>query len=296
MAMRISRVDTHRCLGGESPLWDPAEQALYFVDNTFTDEGQQLWRHHPASGATTSWSLPAPVTALALREAGGAVVALTTGLHMLDFTTGALTALTGPDALPPGSMFNDGKVDGRGRFALGVSTTNFEAPAPDGGVYSLAADHRLTRLAGGVHISNGPCWSPDGATFYMADCHPSVIYAFDYDIETGAVANRRLFADTRELGGLPDGATVDRDGLLWSAIYRGGKVAAFGPDGRLERVVQTPTRLPSSVMFGGPDLDRLYVTSIAREVVLGEVDDEGGFVFEIEGLGARGLPEPKFAG
>jgi sugar lactone lactonase YvrE len=294
--MTIARVDTHRCTGGESPLWDAASQALFFVDNTFSADGQRLLRYSPASGQTAAWALPAPVTAIALRQDGAAMVALMSGLHALDLASGALVRLTDPGQIPPACMFNDGKVDRRGRFVLGLSTTDFASPKPDGGVWRLEVDDRLTALAGGIHISNGPCWSPDDKTLYISDCHESATYAFDYDIATGAVANKRLFADTRDLGGLPDGATVDRDGLVWIAIYRGGKVAAYRPEGRLERVVDMPTKLPSSVSFGGPELDRLYVTSIAREPLLGEADAEGGYLFQVDGLGARGIPEPRMAG
>jgi sugar lactone lactonase YvrE len=294
--MRISRVATHRCAAGESPLWDPAGQALFFVDNSFSAEDQRLCRFDPAAETTELWELPAPISALALREGGGAVVALVKEVHALDLATGALTLLSPREAVPRRRMIADGKVDGRGRFVVGMSSTNLADPAPDGGVYSLDADHRLTACADGVHIANGPCFSPDGRTFYIADSHESALYAFDYDVETGALADRRLFARTHELGGLPDGATVDRDGLVWSSIYQGAKLAAFRPDGRLERTVELPTRLPSSVGFGGPDLDRLYVTSIARESFLGEADEAGGYVFAIDGLGTRGLAEPKYVG
>ena len=122
------------------------------------------------------------------------------------------------------------------------------------------------------------------------------MYAYDYDIVTGEVGNKRPFVETRELGGMPDGATVDRDGLVWAAIFRGGKIAAFRPDGRLERVVKMPVQLTSSVMFGGPDLDQLYVTTIEKGH-FGEPSEEGaGDVYVIEGLGARGSPEPRYAG
>jgi sugar lactone lactonase YvrE len=296
--MRISRVETARCQGGESPLWDPAEQALYFIDNT----GQKVHRHDPATGATRTWDMPSVITALALRTGGGGVVALRTGVHSLDFETGALGMLQ-PLADPPPFVFNDGKVDARGRLALGACTTDFVEPKPEGGVYSLGADHGFRRIDGGIHFANGPCWSPDFKTFYFSDSWVDTTYAYDYDLETGLLAGKRPFADTRELGGVPDGSTVDRDGLVWMAVFRGGKVAAFRPDGRLERIVEMPTPLVSSVMFGGPDLDRLYVTTIAEDVTAkaqgtaGPSPGEGaGDVYVIDGLGARGSPEPRYAG
>lgn len=289
--MRIARVETRRCTGGEGPLWDPAEQALYFIDNA----GQKVHRYDPAVGTTRSWDMPSVITAMALRERGGAVVTLRSGIHFLDFKTGALELLS-PLASPPPFVFNDGKVDCRGRFVIGASTANFANPTPDGGLYILEANHAFRALDTGVHFSNGPCWSPDFKTFYFSDSWLCTTYAYDYDIETGEVANKRMFVDTRNLGGLPDGATVDSDGLVWIAIFRGGKIAAFRPDGRLELVVEMPVRLTSSVMFGGPDLDQLYVTTIEKGP-FGEPSEEGaGDVYVIEGLGAHGMPEPRYAG
>jgi len=289
--MLITRVETTRCIGGESPLWDPAEQALYFVDNA----GRKIHRYDPATGATRSWDMPSVITALALREHGGAVVTLRTGIHLFDFDTGAFVTLS-PLADPPPMVFNDGKIDRRGRFLIGACTANFAKPAPDGGLYRLDPDHRLTKLDSGIHFSNGPCWSPDDRTFYFSDSFLHETYAYDYDIATGNVARRRLFVNTRELGGLPDGATVDRDGLVWIAIYGGGRIAAYRPDGRLERTIEMPVRLVSSVMFGGPGLDRLYVTTIEKGA-LGEPWEEGaGDLYAIDGLGARGVPEPRYAG
>jgi len=288
--MQITRVKTPPVDGGEGPLWDVAEQALYFIDNT----GQKIHRLDPASGTTRTWEVPSVITALALRETGGAVVTLRTGIHAFDFASGELSAIA-PLAEPPPYVFNDGKVDRRGRFILGASTANFHAPTPDGGLFSLGADGRARRLDSGVHFSNGPCFSPDDKTLYFADSWLKQIYAYDYDIETGDVANRRVFARTDDLGGLPDGATVDADGLVWAAIYGGGKIAAFRPDGRLERVVEAPVRLTSSVGFGGPGLDRLYVTTIMHGVHGDPVEEGAGDLYVVDGLGTRGMAEPRCA-
>lgn len=291
MDIRISRVDAPKCDGGEQPLWDPAEQALYYIDNA----GRKIHRYDPATGASRSWELPSVITSLALRAGGGAVVTLRTGIHFLDLESGALEAVS-PLADPPPFVFNDAKADGKGRWLIGASTANFEEPAPDGGLYRFDSDRTLTRLDQGVHFSNGPCFSPDGRTFYFSDSWIKTCYAYDYDIETGAVANRRVFVDTTELGGLPDGATVDSEGLVWIAIYGGGKIAAFRPDGSVERVIDMPVKLVSSVMFGGPELDRLYVTTIAHGALGEPVEDGAGYLYVVEGLGVRGLPEPRYAG
>ncbi len=289
--MKISRVDTARCLLGEGPVWDAATRSLYFLDI-----GQRrVHRYTPRDGLTRSWDTPSGVGAMALREAGGAVLAMGDSICTLDFDTGSVTRITSAHQ-PSQAVFNDGKVDRRGRFVVGSCCTDLVNPQPIGGVFSLGANQEVVRLESNISFSNGPCFSPDGRTFYFSDSAHYACYAYDYDNETGALSNRRLFADTRPLGGMPDGSTVDGDGLVWMAIYRGGKVAAFRPDGGIERVIEMPVKLSASVMFGGDALDRLFVTTI-DPVFFKEAPEEGaGDLYVIEGLGARGLPEPRYAG
>jgi L-arabinonolactonase len=289
--MKITKLDAPVCRGGEQSLWDAKEQALYYVDNF----GQKVHRYDPADGSATSWDTPSIVTSLALRTAGGGVVTMHSGIYFLDFASGSFEPVH-PLPDPPPHVYNDAKADSHGRWLIGASTAQFADPTPDGGLYRLDPDHSLTKLDTGIHFSNSPCFSPEERTFYFSDSWLKQCYAYDYDIETGEVANRRLFVDTSDLGGLPDGSTVDADGLVWIAIYGGAKSAAFTPDGKLEHLVEMPVRLVSSVSFGGPQLDRLYVTSIA-EGVHGEPPEKGaGSVFVVEGLGARGLPERRFGG
>lgn len=296
--MKITRLEAPRCAGGENPMWDPVRQVLHYIDNS----GMKVHTYVPASGVSRTLEMPAVITTLVLRAGGGAVVTLRSGVHFLDLDTGALEPVH-PLPDPPPYVFNDGKIDGRGRFLIGASTANFADPGPEGGLFRLDPDRSLTRLDSGVHFSNSPCWSPDWGTFYFSDSWISTTYAYDYDLETGAVSRRRPFVNTSALGGLPDGATVDADGLYWVAVFRAGKIAAYRPDGRLERVIDMPVKLVSSVAFGGPDLSQLYVTTIAHDVAgeahaaaSGGPEDQAGSLFVIEGLGARGRAEGLFAG
>ena len=290
--MKIRRTNAPKCMVGEGPVWDVREQALYMVDIV----GKVVHRYDPATATTRTWNVGKVIGSMALREQGGAVVALRDGIHTLDFASGAVEAHALPKDLNPRVQFNDGKVDRRGRFIVGSGDSQLRDTQSIGSLYRLDTDGSLTELDTEIAISNGPCWSPDNRTLYFSDSLPYSIYAYDYDIETGAVANRRLFADTRELGGIPDGATVDRDGLMWMAICEGAKVVAFNPSGKVERVVDMPVRLTASVMFGGPDLDQLYVTTIDPALLGRPSEEGGGETWVIEGLGARGIPEPRYAG
>lgn len=290
--MKVSRVPTETCLVGENALWDGRTQALLFVDIV----GRKVHRHDPASGETRSWTTPGNVGAMALRARGGVVLAMGHELQALDLETGAFEPLARlPDA-PERTQTNDGKADRNGRFVVGLCAAGFDDVQPIGGLYGLSADHQVRRLDGDICFSNSPCFSPDGRTLYFADSHRYRLYAYDYDPQTGTAAERRVLVDTRELGGMPDGATVDADGLIWMALFQAGKVGVFRPDGRLERLVEVPPRLVSSVAFGGPNLDRLYVTSLDPRFFKAEPEPGGGDTFVVEGLGARGLPEPLYAG
>lgn len=289
--MKIQRINGPKCFVGEGPVWDVAEQALYFIDIV----GKAVHRFDPATEQSRSWDVGQIIGSMALREQGGAIVALKDGIFTLDLDSGETELLAPARHLHPRAQLNDGKIDRRGRFIVGSGDSDIGDCQPYGTLYRLDADHSLHELDHHIAISNGPCWSPDDRTLYFSDSLPHRIYAYDYDIETGAVANRRLFADTSELGGIPDGATVDTDGLIWMAICEGAKVVAFRPDGKVERIVEMPVGLPASVMFGGPDLDLLYVTSINPQLI-GREPDGGGDTFVISGLGARGIAETRYAG
>ena len=290
--MKIRRTNAPKCMVGEGPVWDVREQALYLVDIV----GKVVHRYDPASATTRTWNVGKVIGSMALRERGGAVVALKDGVYSLDFASGAVEPHALPRDLNPRVQFNDGKVDRRGRFIVGSGDSQLRDTQSIGSLYRLDTDGSLTELDTNIAISNGPCWSPDNKTLYFSDSLPYTIYAYDYDIETGRVANRRVFADTRELGGIPDGATVDRDGLMWMAICEGAKVVAFQPSGKVERVIDMPVKLPASVMFGGPDLDQLYVTTIDPTLLGRPTEEGGGETWVIEGLGARGIAEPRHAG
>jgi sugar lactone lactonase YvrE len=289
---------------GEGPVWDVEEGRLYWVDGTGRRVGKpSIWRLEPRTGKVDHWALGRDVGAMALRQRGGAVLALDDGFYFFDFGSGKLDLIERVDAEEPRTRLNDGKCDRRGRFFAGGMDDKEELAIC--GLWRLDPDLRVTLIDRGIICTNGPCWSPDDRTFYLADTFQQEYWAYDYDIATGTVSNKRVFASTREDAGVADGSTIDAEGFLWNAQLISGELVRYAPDGAVERRIGMPVRNITSVMFGGDRLDELYVTSMAR-VKHPAVHDHfavesnpqfgAGSLFKVTGLGVRGLPEPRFAG
>ena len=289
MAITIEKIGAIRNKLGEGPVWDVAEKALYWIDGS----APAIYRLDPKTSEIKSWKTPKPIGSLALREKGGAVCALSDGFYLFDFKSGEARQIGGAVA-KPGTTFNDGKTDARGRFVAGTLDSKFREPV--GSIFSLDASLRCTVLEPAIGCTNGPCFSPDNRTFYCADSVARTISAYDYDLATGSVSNKRLFATVKGLGGVPDGATVDAEGHYWSAIAGGGKIVCYNPNGSIARTVEVPVPIITSLMFGGDNLDVMYATSIGEKVLNMEPGAEGGSLFAIRGLGVKGKPEPRFAG
>ena len=291
--MKISVLCDVKPLLGEGPIWDVERQRLWFIDSL----GRRIFRCTEQGGEMAAWTVPSAIGSMALRRAGGAIVALQDGFHALDFDSGELRHIVDPEPDRPGNRLNDGKVDGAGRFLCG--SMDMGETDPTGTLWRLDPDLSLHRLEDNIICSNGPCFSPDWHTLYFADSFTGKIRAYDYDPETGNPSNSRTFATLPDdRGGAPDGATVDSEGYVWSACVFDGRIHRFAPDGSIDRVIEMPVCKITSLAFGGPQLDTLFVTSMAEPPLPRHPGDGPlrGATFRIDGLGVTGLPEPRFAG
>jgi sugar lactone lactonase YvrE len=164
-------------------------------------------------------------------------------------------------------------------------------------LYRVDSDHSVTTMLTGIGISNGLGWNLAATTMYYIDTPTMRIDVFDYDRETGDVGNRRPLIEVGENQGFPDGMTVDAEDCLWVAFWGGGCVRRFGADGQLIRTVKLPAAQITSCAFGGPDLDRLFVTSATSGLSMQQRADQplAGRLFEID-PGCRGLASTPFAG
>jgi sugar lactone lactonase YvrE len=191
---------------------------------------------------------------------------------------------------------NDGKCDARGRFVSG--TMDNEQRRGAAALYQLHVDGTLVELLPGVTLSNGLDWNQTGDRLYHVDTTTERVDAFDYDLDSGRIGERRPFADLRDAPGRPDGLTVDAEGGVWVAVARAGVVHRYDERGRLDAVIAFPTPIVTSCTFGGRDLRDLYVTS--SRALLPEPqraqDPVAGSVFVVEGLGVQGRPPNRYGG
>ncbi|WP_367375229.1 SMP-30/gluconolactonase/LRE family protein [Pseudomonas lini] len=280
---------------GESPVWQIQENALYWVDIP----AGRLHRWQP-DGKTDCWQADEMLACIARSPAGHWLGAQESGVFKLvPQTDGRLRAekLAGVEHARPQMRFNDGRCDRQGRFWASTMQTNMGAdalgalyrydPKNDGIVEHLAA--QIEDLV----VPNGLAFSPDGGTMYLSDSHPSrqLIWAFDYDIDSGTPHNRRAFVDMNSHPGRPDGAAVDAEGCYWICAIDAGQVLRFTPDGKLDRSLSLPVKKPTMCAFGGDRLDTLFVTSIRPQGI--DLSDQplAGGVFALN-PGVKGLPEP----
>jgi L-arabinonolactonase len=273
---------------GEVPLWDAAAGTLTWID--IMKPG--CHRFEPATGAVTSWTPPEKLGSWALRASGGMLTAGRGGLGLWDPEAGTFERLASPEADRPGNMLNDGRTDPRGRFVVG--SMDKMLTGPNGRLWRVDPDRSVTLLQDAdIWLPNSIAWSPDGRTFYLGDSRTKLIFAYDWDLDTGLPSNRRVFADTSAIPGEPDGSSVDAEGFLWNARFDGSCLARFAPDGRLDRIVPTPVSRPSHCTFGGPDLKTLFITTARFRLPPDRLAAEpmAGALLAAE-VSVAGLPEP----
>ncbi|MFD2366345.1 SMP-30/gluconolactonase/LRE family protein [Pseudoduganella sp. GCM10020061] len=247
-------------LVGECPLWHPVEYALYWVDI----DGFAVHRVHPASGKYSKWQMASEPSAIALAF-DGLLVATRKGFVHLNTTRGEITHIADAPFDPSTTRFNDGRVDALGRFWVGTLYEPRTSPSAE--MYVLECGNVRRAWGGDMTVSNGLAFSPDSTTMYHADTTSHRIDRYRYDLAHGTVSDRtpfKVFPSDKKApgyGGRPDGAAVDAEGAYWVAMYEGGRVLRFSPDGELLRELHVPVRCPTMVAFGGADLRTLYVTS-----------------------------------
>ena len=273
---------------GEGALWSVDEQRLYWTDI----EARQLYRLDPETPGVMTWPTPERACSFAFREKGGLLVAFESGLSFFDLSSRREVRIVDVETDLPATRLNDGRCDRQGRFVVG----GFDASGKGGsGAYRLDRDLSLHELFRGLSSANSTCFSLDGRTMYYADTPKGAIWAFDYEIEIGTPRDRRVFYDFGDQPGAPDGSAIDSEGCLWNAQWSGSRVVRFTPEGRIDQIIEMPCSNPTSVAFGGHNLDTLFITSARFLLTEDQIRREplSGALFAVR-PGVQGMPETTF--
>ena len=297
-SVRAERVTDPIDQVGESPVWRAREEALYWVDIP----ARRIHRWNAVGGQRRSWKTPEPVACIAFAQSGRLIAGMETGVFSVELLEDGRVAaerLAAPRFAMPGMRFNDGRCDRQGRFWAGTMHTDMAAAHAVGALYRFTGDAGLSKpMAEGLLTQNGLAWSPEGDRMYLSDSHPKarVVWAYDYDRDSGTPSNRRVFVDMNRFAGRPDGAAVDVDGCYWTCANDGSALLRFTPEGSLDRSLELPVKKPSMCAFGGKRLDTLYVTTI-RPARLEDLASQphAGAVFALR-PGVQGIAETPFGG
>lgn len=283
-------LDAHAELG-EGPIWDDRRRRLLFVDIM----RGHVHEYDPETGRDRVVEVGQPVGAVAITGRDDWVVAARDGFFRLDPDTARVTCIARVEADRHENRMNDGAVDARGRFWAG--TMSMAGGRGAGSLYRLDPDGTVTCHVTGVGISNGIDWSLDGRLMYHVDTHTDRVDVFDFDEARGEIANRREFVRIPPGAGHPDGLVVDAEGFVWLALWEGGAVRRYAPDGRLDRTVDLPVTLTTKCAFGGSDLTDLYITTawIDLDAAARARQPQAGGLFRVR-PGVAGRPAHWFGG
>ena len=276
---------------GEGPVWDGARGVLWWVDIT----AGQVRRFDPNTGDDRAIDVGSPVGAVALRGSGTLLAALAEGLATLDPDGGSLQTLLPLDTDEGRLRCNDGKCDAAGRFW--VERMALDAAPGAGTLLCVDADLAVSTHLAGLTIPNGIGWTPDGRTMYFVDSTWREIRAYPCDPATGTMGDGRILARFPDDGSVPDGLTVDEEGHLWVARWRGSCVVRVAPDGSVVQRIELPVTRVTSCTFGGRDLGDLYITTARGEANAADLAREplAGGLFRCR-PGVRGVLPARFAG
>jgi len=244
---------------GEGPVWSHTRGLLYWVDI----DGGLVYSYEPASGATRSFEVGMKIGAVVPRSeaaGGGLLMATEKGFAFLDEESGRVEAIHDPEADNPDTRFDDGKCDPAGRFWAG--TMSYSRTRGAANLWCMDTDYSVARRVSGVTVSNGITWSLDQKKMYYIDSSEFAVVSFEYDRESGAIANPEPVVVVPRGIGKPDGMCIDSEGMLWIALFRGGAVSKWDPEkGELLEMFEIPAVHVTACAFGGEDLSSLFVTT-----------------------------------
>lgn len=281
----------HRCILGEGVLWDEKRDIVVWVD---IEQG----KIHEYSSSTEKHDVievNQKIGTIAICDNGDYIAAMQNGIGFINRDNYEIKMIADPESDIPGNRFNDGKCDPAGRFWAGTMSELEEPHA--GHLYVLNKDLSIERKIEGVTVSNGMAWDVKRRLFYYIDSPTQSVVAFDYDIRSGQIKNKRVVIKIPEKEGSPDGMTMDSEGMLWVALWDGWKVGRWDPfTGKKLYEIKLPASKVTSCTFGGKHLDSLYITTakigLSKEDLVKQ--PLAGSLFVLPHCGFKGMPGFEF--
>jgi len=273
-------IANYECEIGENPLWHPIEKRVYWCDIP----AGRLFRFDPATGTHEQCHQGRPIGGFTMQSDGSLLLFMDKGT-VATWHDGKLTKILHGIEAERNARFNDVIADPAGRVFCGTMSDG----KSKGKLYRMDLNGTIHVVLEGIGCPNGMAFTPDLKGFYFTDSFAYKIYLFDYNAENGQLSNQRVFASFEEGKGFPDGATLDADGYLWSALWDGFSIVRLSADGVIDKRIPFPARKVSSLTFGGDDYCDIYVTTAGGNTK----DEDGqlaGATFRLKAPG-RGRPE-----
>lgn len=291
--MKVYNISDQVCELGEGPFWDHIHGELWWVDIL----RGTIHQYAPDSGLQHIFQIGQLVSSVVLRENGGCIVTLKDGFAYFHPETELLEPIVQPETELLSNRFNDGKCDPEGRFWAG--TMHLDGEKTTGSVYMLDTKHNLSIHIRHVICANGLAWDTERSKFYFVDTLSRKITAYDYDAATGKISNENIIITIPSHEGLPDGMTIDREGMLWIALWGGWCIARYNPlTGECLDRIQLPVSNVTSCTFGGANMGDIYITTAKTGLTSKELQEQplAGSVFVCTNTGHSGWPSVYFKG
>lgn len=260
---------------GEGPIWDYSKMTLFWVDivnHIIYYEGQDGER---------VFKTPGDVTSISPTEDGKLLATVDLSLYLIDMRKQSAIKITSLTDEPRTNRFNDGKCDAHGRYWVGTMDRGEKLPVASLYVFESGI---MKKELSDLTISNGLGWSPDNSLMYLIDTPTRKVWKFSFDVAIGHISERQTAVEFGNLPGVPDGMTVDSEGMIWVAHWGGGMISRWNPyNGKLLEKIMLPAKNVTSLTFGGPGLQTIFVTTARHSLSKEEIADQpySGSVFMI---------------
>lgn len=253
----IELIKNSQSILAEGPVYNEKENSLYWTDI----KDKKIYKYNLIEEKVIKYQFDKKIGTFAFTNKNKIIAACEDGFYYLNLEEETMSFIYNPEEEIPENRFNDGKCDIQGRFYAGTMDDKEEKTC--GSLYFYEKNN-IRKIESNLGISNGLGWNKSNTKFYLTDSPKREIYEYDYDINTGYISNKKIFAKIKEEDGFPDGLTLDDDDNIYSCHWDGFKITKYSPTGKILEIIKLPVPNISSCCFGGKDFDILFITSARK--------------------------------